>query len=114
LRRTSEALDLVQPYLGPKDTLFALEFANPFAALTGTRPVPHSLLWWHEGRTFSKEIHPMPDALLEGVTLVLATKANPFFSQTEAMWDIYGPAIEKSFVRVAESEQWRLWKRRND
>jgi hypothetical protein len=113
--RLQEALTVLHRIAGPHDRILALEFGNPYPAFTGTVPPSGSLLWWDAGRSFSAAVHPDPDRLLGSTTIVLQER----WAGSERpdgiavlLWRIYGPQIERRYVRVALTQYWTVWKRR--
>jgi hypothetical protein len=110
----SQAMGLLRQHARRDDRILALQFSNMFPAALQTPPVRGALPWWHVGRSFSKSVHPDPEALLAETTLVLqSTAPGDWNDKGQPLWPIYRPAIQKRFVPVAQTEHWTLWRRRD-
>ncbi len=109
----NDGLDLIQRVSAPADTVFTLDMVNPFPYAL-RRPPPHggtpALSFNH---TFNDRHKPSPEWLFGSADIVMVPK-HPASSEPDAraLFRNYLPAIESEFRLDAESDWWRLYKRR--
>ncbi len=109
----NDGLDLIQRDSAPTETVFTLDMVNPFPYALQRRP-PHggtpALAFNH---TFNDQHKPSPEWLFGGAGIVMVPK-HPASAEPDAraLFRNYLPAIESEFRLSAESDWWRLYKRR--
>jgi hypothetical protein len=109
----NDGLDLIQRVSAPTDTVFTLDMVNPFPYAL-RRPPPRggtpALSFNH---TFNNQHKPSPEWLFGSADIVMVPK-RPASSEpdAQALFRNYLPAIESEFHLAAESDWWRLYKRR--
>ena len=95
-----------EPDAGP---VLALNFANPFPALLN-KPSPSRVpIWFHNGRTFSKEIHQPEEEFFSDAEYVILGHGDP---SGEALWEIYRPYVLEHYQEVASSPSWTVYRKR--
>lgn len=113
--RLTNAFGLLQGRLTRRQTVMALDFANPFSAFTGTPSPRGGLLWWDFGRNYAMRNRPDPEVLLRSSDYVLESRFDPPLELHGAhAWQVYGPSVTRDFRPVAEGRLWRLWERRGN
>lgn len=94
------------PDAGP---VLALNFANPFPALLN-KPSPARVpIWFHNGRTFSKEIHQPEEEFFSDAEFVILGHGDP---SGEALWEIYRPYVQEHYEEAASSPSWTVYRKK--
>jgi hypothetical protein len=95
-----------EPDAGP---VLALNFANPFPSLLN-KPSPARVpIWFHNGRTFSKEIHQPEDEFFSDAEFVIVGHGDP---SGEMLWEIYQPYVLEHYREVATSPSWTVYRKK--
>ncbi len=94
------------PDAGP---VLALNFANPFPALLN-KPSPARVpIWFHNGRTFSNEIHQPEEEFFSDAEFVILGHGDP---SGEALWEIYRSYVQEHYEEAASSPSWTVYRKK--
>jgi hypothetical protein len=107
-------LDGIQLLNNPEyqGSVFVLDMANPFNAALDRKAPLGVEAWNHLGRTFTKDIYRPAEQLFADVDLVLDPKMPTELGTNGALHKVYDAFLKRNFYQVAESDYWRLFKRR--
>ncbi|MEM9267313.1 MAG: hypothetical protein AAGA78_00025 [Pseudomonadota bacterium] len=108
IARMQSGRELLDAHPAPPGAILALNFSNPFPALTGTLGPRHAPIWFHRGRSFGPEAHPEPARLFSDVGRVLVAKNEP---NAAVLREIYGPVLDRAFTKAGETADWVLYLR---
>ncbi len=109
----NDGIDLIRRVWGPEQTIFTLDMANPFPYALLRRPPPGGSPALAYNHTFSDAHKPSPEWLFGSADIVMVPK-HPASSEPDAraLFRNYLPAIKRNFILCAESDWWKLYKRR--
>ena len=108
----AEGTALLRPFLAADQVVMSLTWTNPFPTLLRRPPVPHALLWWDPGRSFSAAVRPDGDTMFRGVDLVMIPNLYHDMRSTELMREVYRPVLDQLFEPAAASPHWQLLRRK--
>jgi hypothetical protein len=97
----------------PNETVFTLDMANPFPYALGRRPPGGGTPALSFNHTFNDQNKPTPEWLFGSADIVMVPK-HPASSEPDAraLFRNYLPAVESRFRLCAESDWWKLYRRR--
>jgi hypothetical protein len=95
-----------EPDAGP---VLALNFSNPFPSLLNKPSPARAPIWFHDGRTFSKDIHQPEDEFFSDAEFVIVGHGD---QSGEALWEIYQPYVLEHYREVARSPSWTVYRKK--
>jgi len=108
----NDGFNLLRQHSNSSDRVFTLGFTNPFS-FGLLRPSPKGdAVWWDANTTFAASAHPDPRKVFAEVAVVMVPKnaaSDPTFT---LLMQIYGRALAEHFAPLAESEYWKLYRRK--
>ncbi|MCF2870434.1 hypothetical protein L0664_05085 [Octadecabacter sp. G9-8] len=106
-----EGIALLQSLTPAPDKVLVMDFVSPMTSLAGLNPPEGGTAWMHDGRNFDEEYHFSPEALLDGVDVIMVPQRPIADTTTALMEDLYGPYISKHFAAVRHTSLWRVYRR---
>ena len=104
---------LLRREIKPGEKVITMDTYNAFPFALGIEPPRGGMASATYQYLFSDRLHPSPDAFFGTADVVMFPKEHAL---TDAKWvgmtKYYIPEMERRFVEVAESAQWRLYRRR--
>lgn len=109
----NDGVDLIQRVSGPDETVFTLDMVNAFPYALLRRPPRGGTPALSFNHTFNDQHKPSPEWLFGSADIVMVPK-HPASSEPDAaaLFRNYLPVIERKFSLCAESDWWKLYKRR--
>ena len=109
----NDGTDLIQRVSKPDETVFTLDMVNPFPYALLRRPPQGGTPALAFNHTFNDQHKPSPEWLFGSTDIVMVPK-HPASSEPDAaaLFRNYLPAIESKFALRAESDWWKLYRRR--
>jgi hypothetical protein len=108
-----DGTDLLRRELKPGEKVTTMDMFNPFPFALGIEPPRGGMQSATYRYFFSDRIHPSADAFFGNADVVMYPKEHEV---PDAGWQglaiYYIPEMERRFVQVAESAQWRMYRRR--
>src|ERR1035437_3618522 len=109
----NDGTDLLRRELQPGEKVTTMDTYNPFPFALGIEPPRGGMASATYNYLFSDRYHPTADAFFGNADVVMFPKEHGL---TDAKWEgmkkYYIPEMERRFVQVAESAQWRMYRRR--
>jgi hypothetical protein len=109
----NDGRDLLLAELHPGEKVTTMDTYNPFPLALGIEPPRGGMASATYQYLFSDRYHPSADAFFGNADIVMFPKEH---AMTDAKWEgmkmYYIPAMERRFAQVAESAQWRMYRRR--
>jgi len=109
----NDGVALFRAHCKPTDKVLVMDMQNPFPYVLGWVPPRGGLAATAFNYTFSARFRPSFDEYFADTTVVMMPEhpaLSPQFSK--GIYEIYGPAVEQRFVFAAESDWFRLYKRK--
>ncbi|HTS51479.1 MAG TPA: hypothetical protein VMH05_26205 [Bryobacteraceae bacterium] len=109
----NDGVDLIQRVSKPDQTVFTLDMVNPFPYALLRRPPEGGTPALAFNHTFNDQHKPSPKWLFGSADIVMVPK-HPASSEPDAaaLFRNYLPAIQSKFTLCAESDWWKLYRRR--
>lgn len=107
----NDGFSLLKLYRKPGERVMALDFANPFSYGLGIPPAPGGSTNLQFDGTFNAKHKVSPEKLLGAADLVMLPKIFSEESLQFTVPTIYGPFLYSHFQLVAESSDWKLYRR---
>jgi hypothetical protein len=107
----NDGVALLRSQCGPNDRVITADMANPFPYALGWFPARAGMSSISPGNTFSLRYHPTAEAFFGDATVVMAPK-RPAAPNPEVFMAAYGQALRERFRLAAETDWWRLYKRK--
>ena len=108
-----DGTDLLRRELQPGEKVTTMDMYNPFPFALGIEPPRGGMAGTAYKYVFSDRIHLSADAFFGNADVVMYPKEHEL---ADAAWQglviYYYPEMERRFVQVAESAQWRMYRRR--
>jgi hypothetical protein len=109
----TDGMDLLRRELQPGEKVTTMDTYNAFPFALGIEPPRGGMASATYQYLFSDRLHPTPDAFFGTADVVMYPKEHAL---TDAKWEgmvkYYIPEMERRYVQVAESAQWRMYRRR--
>ena len=109
----NDGRDLLLRELQPGEKVTTMDTYNPFPFALGMEPPRGGMASATYQYLFSDRYHPSADAFFGNADVVMFPKEH---AMADAKWEgmklYYIPEMERRFVQVAESAQWRMYRRR--
>jgi hypothetical protein len=109
----NDGTDLLRRELRPGEKVATMDQYNPFPFALGIEPPRAGMASATYKYLFSDRFHPSPDAFFGNADVVMYPKEHVL---EDAPWKglmiYYYPEMDRRFVQVAESSQWRMYRRR--
>jgi hypothetical protein len=109
----NDGTDLLRRELQPGEKVATMDTYNPFPFALGIEPPRGGMACAAYKYLFSDRFHPSADAFFGNADVVMYPKEH---EQIDTIWagmmKYYYPEMERRFVQVAESAQWRMYRRR--
>ena len=109
----NDGSDLLRRELHPGEKVTTMDTYNAFPFALGIEPPLGGMASATYKYLFSDRYHPSVDAFFGNADVVMFPKEHAL---TDAKWEglkmYYIPEMERRFVQVAESAQWRMYRRR--
>jgi hypothetical protein len=109
----TDGTDLLRRELQPGEKVTTMDTYNAFPYALGIEPPRGGMASATYRYLFSDRYHPTPDAFFGNADVVMFPKEHGL---TDAKWEgmklYYIPEMERRFEQVAESAQWRMYRRR--
>src|ERR1035437_2120389 len=109
----TDGTDLLRRELKPGEKVATMDVYNPFPFALGSEPPRGGMACAGYKYLFSDRLHPSVDAFFGNADVVMFPKEHEL---ADAGWQglviYYIPEMERRFVQVAESAQWRMYRRR--
>ena len=109
----NDGFDLLRRELHPGEKVTTMDTSNAFPFALGIEPPRGGMASASYKYVFSDRYHPSADAFFGNADVVMFPKEHAL---TDAKWEgleiYYIPEMERRFVQVAESAQWRMYRRR--
>jgi len=109
----NDGRDLLLRELQPGEKVTTMDTYNPFPFALGIEPPRGGMASATYQYLFSDRYHPSADAFFGNADVVMFPKEH---AMADAKWEgmklYYIPEMERRFVQVAESAQWRMYRRR--
>ena len=96
----------------PVKRVAVLDFVNPFSAGMDIDPPEEDSPWYHWGRTLDRSHFPAPGEIFANAEYILDPKSPIEIYTNRGMREIYGGYLTQQYLLVAETEQWRIYRRR--
>jgi hypothetical protein len=107
----NDGFSLLKLYRKPGERVMALDFANPFSYGLGIPPAPGGSTNLQFDGTFNAKHKVSPEKLFGAADLVMLPKIFSEGSLQFTVPTIYGPFLYSHFQLVAESSDWKLYRR---
>ncbi len=109
----TDGTDMLHRELRPGEKVTTLDTYNPFPFALGIEPPRGGMASATYNYLFSDRRHPTPDAFFGNADVVMYPKEHELQdNQWPGLLIYYYPEIERRFRLVAESAQWRMYRRR--
>lgn len=108
LEEIEDGRNLIAALSAPHESIFAVDFANPFTVALGRPPPRGDLLWHHIHRTFDSTHHPDPNTVADGADLIAVPR---FGVDVHVLSRVMAPVIKRRFHRIGRSRFWTLYRR---
>jgi hypothetical protein len=109
----NDGIDLLNQHSNSSDLVTTLGFHNPFSYALLRKPATGGNTWWLFGNNISTNRLPSGASMLGNATIVMTPKYPSSHRKTDqALFDLYQPYLLANFSLVAESEWWRLYRRK--
>ena len=108
LREGAALLERMEPK--PKG-VFVLDFVAPFSSLAGLVPPRGDSAWQHWGRNVNEFAFIPPEQMFGDVEVVMEPKVAIEGVTGDNLRRIYGPYIDREYRLIAESPDWKLYRR---
>jgi hypothetical protein len=108
----NEGCDLLNQHRRPQDSVFSLDFTNPFSFALGMKPASGGTPWLQYHNNFD-DVGPSPERVFGDATLVMFPKVFSDSTLPETVPRIYGPFLKQHYALVAESASWWLYRRKD-
>jgi hypothetical protein len=109
----NDGTDLLRRELRSGEKVTTMDSYNPFPFALGIEPPRGGMASATYNYLYSARLHPSADAFFGNADVVMFPKEH---EQIESCWvgmmKYYYPELERRFVQVAESAQWRMYRRR--
>ncbi|WP_092750186.1 hypothetical protein [Rhizobium aethiopicum] len=89
-----------------------LDFVNPFSAGLRLIPPVGDSVWYHWGRTLGPDYHPAPEQMFVDIDLILDPKWPIEIWTGNGMRDVYAHYIARHYQMVAQTADWRIYRRK--
>jgi hypothetical protein len=118
----NDGIGLLERSSPATETVYTLDYANPFSYALQRRPAHGGSTWLHPEYNFSDDFKPSPEWLLGYPDVVMVPKSQcgvpsaedtPCF-RAEYIQRNYFAYLTSRFHLVAESEHWRLYRRNRE
>jgi hypothetical protein len=108
-----DGVRLLEQHRRPGDTVMAMDFSNPFSFALGMSPARGGSTGFQFNTNFDDRHHASAEWLFGGATLIM----DPITATNGSLWEsmprIFGPYIAANYHLIAESDQWRLYRRKD-
>jgi hypothetical protein len=109
----NDGTDLLRRELQPGEKVATMDTYNPFPFALGIEPPRRGMSGVAYKITFSDRLHPSADAFFGNADVVMYPKEHELpDSNWQGLEIYYIPEMERRFVQVAESAQWKMYRRR--
>lgn len=109
----NNGVELLRRYGSPTDKVLTMDMQNPFPYVLGWQPARGGLASTSFNYTVSARFRPSFDKYFGDATVVMMPKHPAQAPQyIDGFYAIYGPEVEQRFRLVAESDWFRLYKRK--
>src|ERR1019366_5707465 len=109
----NDGVDLLRRYAEPTDRVLTMDMQNPFPYVLGWHPARGGLASTSFNYTVSAQYRPSFDEYFGDATVVMMPKHPAQAPQCiDGFYEIYGPEVERRFRLIAESDWFRLYKRK--
>jgi hypothetical protein len=110
----SDGVALLEEHLGRGESVVTLDYYNPFPYALQRLPARGGIAAASYGDMLDERDHPSPESFFGGAAVVMVPKTPPAASPeaAAALFRIYGPALDARYAPAAESNGWRLYRRR--
>jgi hypothetical protein len=95
------------------DRPYFLGFMNILPYYYQVAPPRHVLAWIDFDRNLSRRSHPDPEVLFSDVTLLVVPRVDFDLGWVPELEELYGADIARLFIKIAETETWTIWRRRD-
>jgi hypothetical protein len=117
--RLNDGIDLLRRNIKPGERVTTLAFANPFSYALGIPPAHDGPLWWDLNFSFDATHFPPVESVLGDASLVMvptqADRSNGgSFAIVDALLLEYGNYLHQNFDKIAQTDTWTLYRRRNE
>jgi hypothetical protein len=110
--RVNDGLDLLQRSSRPDESVFSLDFSNPFSYGLQRRPAQGGSLWLYYRENFD-DVHKVPPERMIGhADLIMVPKQPGDPAGFKGTWLVYGGFLTRHFNLAAESSHWYMYRRR--
>ena len=108
-----DGMDLLRRNLKPGEKVTTMDMFNPFPFALGIEPPNRGMLSASYKVFFSDRIHLSADAFFGNADVVMYPKEHEVPDENwQGLVKYYIPEMERRFVQVAESAQWKMYRRR--
>ena len=108
----SDGVALTKQYKNSTDTVFSLDFSNPFPFILGIRPMSGGTVNQQFRATFNSNYFPAPERLFGNSTMVLLPKQFSDGSLSGTVLEIYGPFLDSHYSELGSSNFWTVYRRK--
>lgn len=106
IKKINEGIVGLRAIGNQQDKVLTFDFSNPFPlALLWNSPTGDAL-WWHKGITFTDDVYPAVEKVLEGASIVMIPTDPVDKASRESVLRIYLGKMEESGGVLATSEFW--------
>jgi hypothetical protein len=109
----NEGCDLLRRHRRPQDSVFSLNFTNPFSFALGMKP-PAGGTTWLQYHTDFDEAGPSPERVFGDASVIMLPKVFSDGTLPDTVPRIYGPYLKSHYVVAAESLNWWLYRRKDE
>jgi len=111
IRQVNDGLDLLRKNSSSEESIFALDYVNPFSYALARKPAigggPYT-----SGGLFNPSRMPSPYWFLGHTNILMIPKDAPYPDRVEWLQSMFGNYIQQHFAIVAESPSWLLLRRK--
>lgn len=107
----NDGLDLLMRSSRYGESVFCLDFSNPFSYGLQRRPAPGGSLWLYYRENFDDVHQPSPERIIGHADLVMVPKQPWDADRFEGTWRNYGGFLTRHFALAAESSSWFMYRR---
>jgi hypothetical protein len=109
----NEGCDLLSQHRRPQDSVFSLNFSNPFSFALGMKPAAGGTTWLQYHTNFDEE-GPSPERVFGEASVVMLPKVFSDGTLPDTVPRLYEPYLKSHYAVAAESLNWWLYRRKDE